>query len=500
MNVTSTLFIVYMIATIILTIYSGIKTSKMKTDAGDAYLLAGRTLSWILIFFGTFGAATGGTATVGAVGNVYLIGISAAFYGFSRGSLYIFDGIVAHKIRATKSTNPAGMFGAAFTPKDSVFFTFVMGIALLGATTAQVMAAAAVIPTVFPNISMSTAITVCAILFGGITLIGGFLSMNLTNVVNSSFILIGMFVCLIGGLHIGGGWSNITAQLPSDPKWLSLTSGGFPVYMMIAFLLSQGPKICESGDWLGVKSAKSDRDARIGFIAAGLFQYGLAVCVGFIGIIAVVLLPGLESSSSALSMLAVRVSPFVGALCVAGVYAAATSCAQGWLLSCSNVFLDVFKQITKKSYESKKEVIIMRALVVVCTFICWIMAMRAQSIVTFVVNMTTATMPFAVCAWALYYFPKYLRKSTCTLTFILNMIVFFGWFVTPILSNYFPHVVFPMLIACAIGLVLPLVYDKTMIDPRVIYTEEYLKSPKCNIHMNYVLPDKQSVSSSREDA
>jgi Na+/proline symporter len=494
MNATATVFIVYMLATIAITFYSGYKTNKMQKEdsqTSDAYLLAGRSLIWPVILLGTFGAAVGGTATVGAVGNVYVMGISAAFYGFSRGSLYIFDGIVAHKIRATKATNPAQMFGAAFTSKDAIFYTFVMGIALLGATTAQIMAAASVIPVVFPEVSMPVAMTVCAILFGGITLIGGFLSMNLTNIVNSSCILIGMVGALIGGLHLAGGWAAVTARTSDPATMLSVTNGGFPVIMMIAFFISQGPKICESGDWLGVKSAKTDKDARAGFVMAGLFQYALAVLVGFIGIIAVVTLPDLPAQDIALSALSVKISPIIGALCICGIYAAATSCAQGWFLSAANIFFNVLVKATKKTYTAQREVVILKVLVVICTVACWLMAMTAKGIVTYVVNMTTVTLPFAACAWLLYYGPKYLRKSSCTWMFILNIIVFFAWFLVPALPKIFPHLVFPMLIACAIGFVIPLCTDKHMIDPRVIYTEEYLKSPKCNIHMNYELPKAQ---------
>ncbi|MEG2174716.1 MAG: hypothetical protein RR135_04435, partial [Oscillospiraceae bacterium] len=170
MSIAAVVFVVYLGLTIMMTVVSMLKTNQHKST--DSYILANRSMIWPLVAFGSFGAAVGGTATVGAIANVYIIGISACIYGMCRGANSFAFAACAEKIRGLKTPNPGIICAKVFQPIDEIYYMFAMGVTLVGLIGVQVMAAAAVLPAVFP-ISFQTACLICAVLFGGITLVGG---------------------------------------------------------------------------------------------------------------------------------------------------------------------------------------------------------------------------------------------------------------------------------------------------------------------------------------
>lgn len=218
------------------------------------------------------------------------------------------------------------------------------------------------------------------------TLVGGMVSVIITNYVQYVLLSFGMvFITVAGVLKVN--WSTIVETVRTaigekglNPFWPSLTGGDFGLDFLIWQTLLWASLLV---GWQAISmrlfSSKSSKVGQKIYTWSGLMFLGRAVLPIFWGIMALALLgPGLSNSLDSLPLFILKVVPkgLLG-LIFAALLAASMSTYSSYLLSWSSVASQdiigsIVKFITKKEISNKNQMIISRVtMAAVMIFIIW---------------------------------------------------------------------------------------------------------------------------------
>lgn len=138
-------------------------------------------------------------------------------------------------------------------------------------TALQYLAGGAILASLLPDIfSFKGGMMMSAVVFIGITLIGGLWSSGLSNIVSVCLIYLGVLYSCVAAVNNAGGIGNITAQLPPTLDWFDPLAGiplavviGWFIVMITQAITAQGPVQIACG-------ARDAKTARKGFILGGI--------------------------------------------------------------------------------------------------------------------------------------------------------------------------------------------------------------------------------------
>ena len=192
---------------------------KSRADKGSAeYLFAGRKLGPVLIAVNITGLAVGAASTVGVAENAYKVGMAAGWYNAAWSAGAIIMGLVAAgKLRAMKVSTIPEFFEKYYDTKGRVISAVGLVIIMSVITALQYLAGGAILASLLPEyFSFRGGMIVSAVVFIGITLIGGLWSSGLSNIVSVVLIYAGiLYSCVAAVDHSGGieSWPLLSAGL-----------------------------------------------------------------------------------------------------------------------------------------------------------------------------------------------------------------------------------------------------------------------------------------------
>ncbi|MGL4209603.1 MAG: sodium:solute symporter family protein, partial [Candidatus Adiutrix sp.] len=330
------------------------------------YLLAGRNMPTILIVVMLTGLAVGGASTVGVAESAYRVGLSAGWYNAAWGLGGIIVGLTVakHFRRMTVKTVPE-MMGIMFGPKTRFLSVLCQLLVMISITSLQYVAGGAILAALLPDIfTFTQGMMVSAFIFIFITVVGGYWASGLTNIINVIAIYVGIIVALKQTLSRFGGFEAVTLNLPPSGPWLDPISG-LGLATVVAFLVVMVTMAFSTQAVAQISfAAKNENVARNGFIIGGILILPAGVLCAMFGIIAAAEFPNLESPTMALPVLVAGLTPIVGGLFLAALWAADVSTAVGLLMGCSTLMLeDVIKKVYTKPISASREMIISRIVV-----------------------------------------------------------------------------------------------------------------------------------------
>jgi SSS family solute:Na+ symporter len=416
-------------------------TRKLASRGGMVgYLLAGRGLPMGVTAVMLTGLAVGGASTIGIAEKAYTMGISAGWYNAAWAVGAIVMGIwAAGRYRKMEVSTLPELFERHYGVGGRLLGVIGQLVIQVVITSLQYVAGGAILSSLLPGIlTFQQGMLVTAVVFIGITLIGGLWAAGLTNIINVSLIYVGVILGAILSFNkaLGqvGGVDSFLEHLqnlsPSHPGF-ELGALGIPrilAWFLIMIVTALGTQAVVQISF----ASKGPASARGGFILGGLIILPVGFISALIGVSAVVLHPGIIATE-ALPKTVLGLNPFIAGLILAGLWAADVSTACGLLLGSATLVVgDIVKRFFFLDLSEKKERLISRITVLILSLITYIMACSVSGILkTLLVGLTLNT-AYALITLMTLFCPVLCRKGHAVWTLLVSMLSLGAWF-------FFPH-------------------------------------------------------------
>lgn len=448
--------------------------AKKKADKGASeYLFAGRKLGPVLIAVNITGLAVGAASTVGVAENAFSVGLAAGWYNaaWAAGAL-IMGMVAAGKYRALKATTIPDLFERYYDTKGRVISAVGLLIIMLVITSLQYLAGGAILSALLPDIfSFKSGMLTSAVVFIGITLIGGLWSSGLSNIVSVVLIYIGVLYSTYASVDHVGGISALVSQLPAGKAWFNPFEGfpmaiviGWFVVMITQAITAQGPVQIACG-------AKDAKSAKKGFIWGAALIFPIGFLCALIGIVARVSFPGIKATM-ALPSVVMSLDPVVAGITLAAMWAADISTACTILLGAGTLFSqDIYKRFINPGVSEQKFLSVNRLTILVCGIITLWFAFNAVGILKTMVAGLSLTTALTVVFLFTIFLPAACRRSSAFYTTLAGLIAIVVWQFCPAL-HVLQHVIYFEWLVCIVTFFLVAIIDQRPIKIPELIEEE----------------------------
>ncbi|MHB8579232.1 MAG: sodium:solute symporter family protein [Ignavibacteriaceae bacterium] len=364
------------------------KKVKIATD----YLLGGRELSfWILT--GTITATGIGTGVIiGGSGLAYQHGWAGCAYPIGLGLGTILTGLIFAKMRRYKFMTIVEEVSAYYAGNRAVveFSYIVMFVSNLCWLTVQIMGGAAVLSAV-----TDLPISICTVVSGFITAMisipGGLKSVVYTDFLQAIILLCGFGFLTQTILSNTGGIAGLRNAVPNEYfSFLGVSSLGMwaVISLIITLVLSV---ISDPTRRQTMFSASSVNSAKKSMIIAGTLEVVFSVVIGIVGMYAYKLNMHLSSPDQSVPWLIANVlPPWIAAVVVVSIASGIFSAANGAAISTGTFFVRHIYPLMTGRY-AKKPLVAIRRTLALAFVISTAIALRAGSIVGFIIKFLPLT-------------------------------------------------------------------------------------------------------------
>ena len=456
------LFIVcaYILLLFLISLYAKKKADKSAAE----YLFAGRKMGTGLIAVNITGLAVGAASTVGVAENAFSIGLAAGWYNaaWSAGAL-IMGVVAAGKYRALKATTIPDLFERYYDTKGRVISAIGLLIIMLVITSLQYLAGGAILSALLPDIfSFKGGMLTSAVVFIGITLIGGLWSSGLSNIVSVILIYVGVLYSTYAAVDQVGGMAELISKLPPDKDLLNPLAG-LPIAIVIGwFVVMITQAITAQGPVQIACSAKNADAAKKGFIWGAILIFPIGFLCALLGVIARVSFPDI-TPTMALPSVVMALDPFASGITLAAMWAADISTACTILLGAGTLFSqDIYKRFINPGVSGKKFLFVNRVTILVCGIGTLWLAFNAVGILKTMVAGLSLTTALTVVFLFTIFVPKLCRKNSAFYTTLVGLAAILVWEICPAL-HFLQHVIYFEWLACVATFLLVAVIDKTPI-------------------------------------
>ncbi|MEG1662271.1 MAG: sodium:solute symporter family protein, partial [Clostridiales bacterium] len=330
---------------------------------------------------------------------------------------------------------------------------------------AQIVAGGAILSVLLPEtFNMTNGMVISAIVYVLTSFLGGYLGASISNFINVIVIYGGLIIGVIFSIHNFGGWDTVNVALPAGNHWYNFFSGVGPTVIVgwvITMVMTAPPNQML---FQASASAKDEKHARRGFVVAALLMGPTGILAAIIGIIAASQFPGLENAAMALPTLAMAFPPALGGLILSGLWAADVSTAIGLLLGISTIVTkDIALVYMAQDMPEKKQVLISKLVLILTAGLGLLIALKVSSILGFLMQLMTLYSPYALLILAILYCPKLIRKSSCSVTVGVGVIIMIAWVAFPQI-HIVSSVIYLAVPICLAAMLLCSVIDKRRVD------------------------------------
>lgn len=373
----------------------GIYSSRRIQSSSD-YLVAGRRLG-PFVLAGTLAATCiDGGSTIGVISNAYgKWGSSAIWYNISMGIALILLGFLAPRLRATGMKTVPEFFRRRYGKTAGLLESILTIISMIGLTAGQLKVSASLLE-VMAGMDYNTALLITAAIICVYSLLGGFLGVALTDVLQLILVVAGMALAIPFTLHLAGGWQGIQAHLPETSVYTSLTEGiggwgqilGYILLFFMAF--SSGEEVASC-----CLAADNHRSLRLGTLMSGLLVIVFSVIPVTLGVMirslyaTDVLSAGAidameQSGRYALPVLAATsMPPLAGAVIFIAILSAAMSSADSALLGAGSVYgNDIYRVFIYPQADGHKTVAVARVAMVFVSIAAFLTAIYCGDVLS----------------------------------------------------------------------------------------------------------------------
>jgi SSS family solute:Na+ symporter len=355
--------------------------SVRRVRSSDDFAVAGGRITWPILFATVAASFLGGGSAMGNAGNVYKDGYVFMFAFCAFGVQIILVGrFMVHRLRRYEGAHTVGDVMEVHYGRGARLVTGALSLGVCaGILGGQILAVGTLLDTLF-GISPLTGILIGM----GVVLLyatfGGMWAVVQTDVLQ--FVVLGVFVplALLIGLARVGGPHALVAHLPADHLTF-LGEWTLPAFIgtFVTFLLGETltPPFTQRAF-----SASTPEVARRGYLVSGVFSLGFYFITASIGLVALVLYPGIETDQ-ALPTIVARLLPVgVAGLTVAALLAVIQSTASSYLNSSAIVFVkDIYVPFVRPDAGDRHRLLVQRIVTLVVGVAAVGFAIAAPSII-----------------------------------------------------------------------------------------------------------------------
>jgi len=417
-------------------------TRRLSRGGMIAYLLAGRGLPFWVVAPLLTGLAVGGASTIGVAEMAYKGGISAGWYNAAWAAGAILVGLIAaRRYRQMEVSTLPELFERHYSVSGRVVGAFGQLVLQIVIVSVQYVAGGAILSSLLPNVfSFKTGMFVTAVVFVGITLIGGFWAAGLTNIINVILIYAGVLVGAVLAIVKIGGLGELVAKLP--PQHPGFDLGGIGLPLIFAWFVVMCTMVFSVQSVVQVSfAAKDPSSASKGFILAGLIILPVGFISAVIGLSAAVLHPGIVPTE-ALPRMVLSLSPVIAGLVLAGLWAADVSTASALLVGSATLVVgDIIKRFFAPDLKERGERIISQISVFILSVFTYILAILVTDtgiLNTLLLGLSLTTAYTLVTLMTLFW-PKICRRAHATWTLLMSMAALALWFIFPQVASFFKN-------------------------------------------------------------
>lgn len=456
---------------------------KSRADKGSVgFLLAGRKLGPILIAVNITGLAVGAASTVGVAERAFSIGMAAGWYNaaWAAGSV-VMGMLAAGKLRQMQVSTIPEFFEKYYDTKGRVVSAIGLIIIMCVITALQYLAGGAILSSLLPDIfTFKTGMLVSAVVFIGITLIGGLWSSGLANIVSVTLIYLGVIFCCFSAVGNVGGMEALAAKLPSDKFDMLDPLAGIPIFVIIGwFIVMITQAITAQGPVQIACGARDEKTARNGFLLGGLLIFPIGFLCAVLGLVAKVMYPELPVAQAATAMpkVVMSLNPFASGVTLAAMWAADVSTACTILLGAGTLFCqDIYKRFMNPSVSDEKFVTVNRIAIFAIGLITLWFAFNAAGILKTMIAGLSMTTALTCIFFFTVFAPGICRKSSAFWTTLVGILGIFLWFMpnSPLagIKPLFKEVIYFEWVICIITFLLVPAFDKNKIKEVEIVKED----------------------------
>lgn len=419
-------------------------TRRLSRGGMIAYLLAGRNLPFWVVAPLLTGLAVGGASTIGVAERAYTSGISAGWYNAAWAVGAILVGLIAaRRYRRMEVTTIPELFERHYNVSGRVIGVLGQLVLQVVITSLQYVAGGAILSSLLPEVfSFQTGMFVTAVVFVGITLIGGFWAAGLTNIINVILIYAGVLLGAFLAVGKVGGLGELVAGLPAGHAGFDL--GGIGWGIIIAWFIVMCTTVFSVQSIAQISFASKDSSsARKGFILGGLIIFPVGFISAVIGLAATVLHPGIIPTE-ALPRTVLSLSPFVAGIILAGLWAADVSTASALLVGSATLVVgDIIKRFMAPELSEKREKIISRISVLVLSIFTYLLAVTVSGILKTLLIGLCLTTAYTLVTLMTLFWPGICRRSHAAWTLLTSMAALALWLIFPQLAAFFKSISLP---------------------------------------------------------
>lgn len=440
--------------------------AKKRASTGSAnFLFAGREMNSLLVAVNVAGLAVGAASTVGVAENAFTVGFAAGWYNAAWAAGAVVMGMVAAgKYRSMNCTTVPELFERYYDKKGRLISAICLIIIMMVITSLQYLAGGAILSSLLPQyFTMQSGMIVSAVVFIGITLIGGLWSSGLSNIVSVILIYIGVLAGTLMTVSNLGGIDAIAAKLPPTTDWFGPVGGlsvatiiGWFVVMITQTITAQGPVQIACG-------AADGKTAKRGFLWGALIIFPVGFLSAVMGIAARVSYPDIKATM-ALPKIIMGLDPVFSGITLAALWAADVSTACTLLLGAGTLFAqDIYKRFVNPAVSDRKFLQVNRLTVLGTGLLTLWLAFNAVGILKTLLIGLSLTTAFTVVFLFTIFAPGLCRKNSAFYTTLAGILTLVAWQFIPSV-RVFEHPIYLEWLVCLITFFAVAVFDSKKIQ------------------------------------
>lgn len=425
------------------------------------YLLAGRGLPTVVVAALLAGLAVGGASTIGVAERAYTVGFSAGWYNAAWAVGAVIMGLfAARRYRRWEITTLPELFEQCYGVSGRVLGLVGQLVIQVAITSLQYVAGGAILSSLMPELfSFQSGMAVTALVFVGITLIGGFWAAGLTNVVNVVVIYVGVTLGAVMTVAKLGGFESFVSQLPEAHPGFDLWAVGPGIICAWFIVMFTTTHSTQSVIQVGF-AAKDERTAGRGYLLGAAIIAPVGFISAVLGMAAVVLYPGIVPAE-ALPRVVLGLPPLAAGIILAGLWAADVSTASALLLgSATLVSQDLIKRFWAPNLSAAGDQRLCRLTVLVLSVITYLLALTVSGILKMLLVALTLTTSYTLIVLMTMIFPRLCRRGSAVWTLGMAKLALIAWLVAPAGWRVLPHPVYFLWIVSLVTFAVVAMFDK----------------------------------------
>jgi SSS family solute:Na+ symporter len=389
------------------------------------------------------GLAVGGASTIGVAERAYGSGLGAGWYNAAWAAGAVVMGLfAARRFRRWEITTLPELFERHYGVSGRVLGVLGQLVIQVVITSLQYVAGGAILSSLLPEVfSFHGGMAATAVVFVGITLIGGFWAAGLTNVVNVIVIYLGIVLGAILTLGDLGGFSGLQAQLPVGHPGFDLGAVGGGLILAWFIVMITTTHSTQSVIQVGF-AAKDEKTAARGYLLGAAIIAPVGFISALLGMAAAVLYPGIVPAE-ALPKVVLGLPPLAAGIILAGLWAADVSTASALLLgSATLVNNDLIRRFGPWKMDASRDQLVCRVTVAVLSVITFALALTVTGILKMLLVALTLTTSYTLIVLMTMLAPQWCRRGSAVWTLGMTKLALILWLVAPVEWRVVPHPVY----------------------------------------------------------